>query len=440
MAWGSPPATRVSAWIDCRPMRIAVLTNNYPPHSLGGYELLCAEHVAWLRQRGHAVVVLASTYGLAPRYGPGRERTETGAAGETVVRALDFHWHDFEHDRPTGLRLWEGERRQRLALDRVLREHGVQGAFLWHQAGLSKSLIAELGRRGLPMVAVVGEPWPAWDIAADHWLQLWDRDAVRPLARLAKPPLRRLADRLVAPVSLDGALAALVPAYASEHLRRIVDRDAPPQWPRGGAVVPNGIRLDQFVRSRTSREDGETLRCLYAGRIERRKGVHVAVDAVAAATRRGVPATLTVRGWADAAYLAELRQQATAAGLDVDWQEAAPREQMPDVYAAHDVLLFPTLWDEPFGLVPVEAMAGGCVVVATGSGGSGEYLEDGANCLVAPPGDAEAVAAHLQRLSGDPRLVDALRAGGLRTAREHDFEGYARRLEALLAGAVAPAQ
>jgi glycogen synthase len=403
-------------------MRIAVLANNYPPHTLGGYELLCADHVAWLRGRGHEVVVIASTYGVE---GPATER---GAAGETVVRTLDFHWRDFQHDRPRGVRLWRGERRQRRELEGLLDTYRIEGVFVWHMAGLSKSLLAVAGRRGLPMVAVVGEPWPAWDIAADAWLRLWRHAALA--------PLRAAADRAVAPTTLrGGALATLTPAYASEHLRRTVEAGAPAAWPRAGAaVVPNGIALDRFLRPRPPRAaDDAALRCLYAGRVERRKGVHVAVEAVRLARARGVPATLTIQGWRDDAYAAELRHQAERAAVPVDWRDAAAREAMPEVYAGHDVLLFPTLWEEPFGLVPLEAMAAGCVVVATGSGGSGEYLEDGVNALLAPKEDAAAMAAHLGTLHSDAALVDRLRQGGVRTAREHSFEDYAARLEALLA-------
>ncbi len=55
---------------------------------------------------------------------------------------------------------------------------------------------------------------------------------------------------------------------------------------------------------------------------------------------------------------------------------------MPAELAAADALLFPVQWEEPWGLVPLEAMASGTPVVATGTGGSGEYLRDGDNCLV----------------------------------------------------------
>jgi glycosyltransferase involved in cell wall biosynthesis len=61
-------------------------------------------------------------------------------------------------------------------------------------------------------------------------------------------------------------------------------------------------------------------------------------------------------------------------------------------------------------------MGSGCPVVATGRGGSGEYLRDGDNCLLFPAGDAGALAAALRRLANSPELRERLRAGGLATA------------------------
>jgi glycosyltransferase involved in cell wall biosynthesis len=58
-------------------------------------------------------------------------------------------------------------------------------------------------------------------------------------------------------------------------------------------------------------------------------------------------------------------------------------------------------------------------VIATGRGGSGEYLRDGANCLIVPPEDPPAIAAAVRRLGGDPALRERLREGGLQTAQGH---------------------
>ena len=48
-------------------MRILVISNFYPPHHIGGYELGCRDVVGELRARGHDVRVLTSTYGVTGR-------------------------------------------------------------------------------------------------------------------------------------------------------------------------------------------------------------------------------------------------------------------------------------------------------------------------------------------------------------------------------------
>jgi SAM-dependent methyltransferase len=98
-------------------------------------------------------------------------------------------------------------------------------------------------------------------------------------------------------------------------------------------------------------------------------------------------------------------------------------------YEAADVVVFPVEWEEPFGLVPLEAMASGTPVVATGLGGSGEFLVDGYNCLLVPPGRPEQLAAAVRRLAGDPELRYRLRQGGEATAAELTVDRLAAVLE-----------
>ena len=95
------------------------------------------------------------------------------------------------------------------------------------------------------------------------------------------------------------------------------------------------------------------------------------------------------------------------------------RAELPAVYEGADVVLFPVRWEEPWGLVPLEAMGLGRPVIATGRGGSGEYLRDGENCLLVAPGDPAAIAGAVRRLADDHGLVERLREGGFRTAAKH---------------------
>jgi len=404
-------------------LNLLVLSNNYPPHAMGGYELLCAEHVGWLRQRGHDVTVVTSTFGLTPTDPP----EVIGASGERVVRCLDFHWREYQHRRPNMVNVWAGERTQREALQEGLGETRAEAALAWGMGGISKSMLQVVDDAAIPVIAVVGEHWPIWDVDSDTWLRTW-----RLLRRLpGSSSLRGWANRTFAPTDVRRVMGHLVPLYVSDELRRAVETSHP-AWAARGAVVPNGIRQDLFGRERPADASlHQPLRLLCAGRLERRKGAHTLVEALPAMVAAGLDPAISFVGWRDASYQRELAARADQLGVAdrIDWRDSVPRERMADVYLEHDILVFPTIWSEPFGLVPLEAMAAGCVVVATATGGSVEFLRDGENALVFPAQDAAALAGRVIELAGDAALLRRLRQGGRQTSAQYSFERYAARLE-----------
>jgi glycosyltransferase involved in cell wall biosynthesis len=77
-------------------------------------------------------------------------------------------------------------------------------------------------------------------------------------------------------------------------------------------------------------------------------------------------------------------------------------------------------------------------VVATGRGGSAEYLRDEYNCLLFDADDAEALAAALTRLGSDEALRARLRRGGLETAPKHTDEIFNKAVEEELSRAAGP--
>jgi glycosyltransferase involved in cell wall biosynthesis len=187
------------------------------------------------------------------------------------------------------------------------------------------------------------------------------------------------------------------------------------------AVANPGID-ERLFRASEPRPWSWRLLCL--GRLDPRKGVHVAVDALA---KLPAEATLVIQGSGGADdYGRDLRARVAALGLsDRVSFSTASRERLPDVYAEADVLVFPVQWDEPWGLVPLEAMAVGRPVVASGTGGSKEYLEHERNCLVyTPPASAEALAAAVERLSADAGLRARLCESGSETAARYTERAY----------------
>jgi glycosyltransferase involved in cell wall biosynthesis len=348
-------------------VRVLCVGTDFPPHRRGGYELQCAGAVAHLRAHGHEVRVLTSA-----RAGGAADPEDSGVHRDLVrFPAVPAEVTAFEALR--------GELANAAALARHLRSFRPDVISWWRLGELSMSLPARAAEAGVPAVGMVCDPWMVEGPRRDPWAR---RNGTR-------------ADPLAARWQ-----------FVSRALRDQVGGS--------GDVVPAGIELDALPLAPPMQWRG---RLLYAGRMSPLKGVDVAVRALAL-----LPScTLSLVGDGDAAYVAELRELAGRLGVAgrVTFAPARPPEAMAAVYAAADAVLFPVRWAEPWGLVPLEAMAVGRPVVATGTGGSGEYLRDGANALLSAPDDAAALAAAVDRLAGDADLRERLRRGGRLTAEAH---------------------
>ena len=392
-------------------MRILVVTNMYPPHHYGGYELSCMDTVERLRARGHTVTVLTSNLHV-----PGVEQPDEDPSD--ARRDLKFYWDDHRLlDPPLRERL-AIERSNQAVLERALSDTQPDVVSVWNMGAMSLGLLTSIIERQIPIVYVVCDDWLVYGPKLDAWSRLFARR--RRVARIFRKVLG-------VPTATPDITQGATFLFVSDIVRRTAAR-ASPTAAREGVVVYSGIERTLFpAPSRTAPPKPWRWRILYTGRLDERKGIHVAIEAM-----RYLPdaATLEIVGRGDDDYRAALVDQATQLGVanrvTFDYQE---REELHARYSAADVVVFPVLWSEPFGLVPVEAMACGTPVVATGTGGSGEYLQDRVNCLLSPPGDASALASAIRRLADDEALRARLVEAGLITAEELDVERLADTLE-----------
>jgi glycosyltransferase involved in cell wall biosynthesis len=384
----------------------------YPPHDLrGGYELTWRSSVLHLRARGDEVRVLTTDY-RSPDVASDAE------LDDGVHRELRWYWRDHAFPRFSARERLAIERHNAAVFDALAARFRPEVVVWWGMGGMSLGLVERARRSGLPAVGVVGDEWLRWGPRADGWL--------RPLRRV--PALPWLAERLTglpARVDLDSAAVWL---FNSETVREKT-RASGLTLPRSEVVHP-GVDDQLF-------QPHEPLpwrwRLLSLGRLDPRKGVDLAVDALALLPQQ---ATLVVQGSGGSAdYGAALRERAAASGVaDRVEFSTVPRERLPELIADSDALLFPVQWDEPWGLVPLEAMAVGRPVAATGTGGSREYLEHERNCLIySPKESAEALAAAVRRLADDQSLRETLRRGGFEVASRYSESAYndaiARALE-----------
>jgi glycosyltransferase involved in cell wall biosynthesis len=332
-----------------------------------------------LRDRGHHVRVLCTdTYFDLEREEP---------KDADVHRALHWYWRDHRWPRLSLRNRYGVERYDRDVLAMHVRDFAPDAIAFFAMGGLPMSLVT---RNRLPAVGVVHDDWLVYGPREDQWHRALRR--------------RRLRARgtwlFVSAFTRDRAVQA---GWALETTD----------------VVPAGID-PAFRHPRQSPPWSWSL--LFVGRLEERKGGEVAL---AVLEELPAQATLTVAGPA-----------LVDAGTKVRVLGPVAHSDLPYAYAAADVVIAPSLVEEPFGLVALEAMGLGRPVVATARGGAAEYLRDGVNSLIVEPGDPAAVAAAVRRLADDPELRARLRHGGIATAKQHTAEAFHARVEAALLDAV----
>jgi glycosyltransferase involved in cell wall biosynthesis len=276
---------------------------------------------------------------------------------------------------------------------------------------MSISPIELVHRAGIPAVAQLCDYWLQYAQDVDAWVRMF----------ASRPRLGRVVERVTGVITrVDMAAADMSLVYVSEHLRRSAIAANPAYEHADSHVIHTGPDLTLFHPVPPRPWSWELL---YLGRMERRKGIDLAIMSLAHLPEQ---ATLTVVGSGDDDYVAELRQVAASAGVAgrVTF-ERRPRDEIPAAYAAADVVLFPVRWEEPWGLVGLEAMAVGRPVIASGRGGSGEYIDDGHNALLIDPDDGpQALARRVVELAEDPALRERLRAGGERTLQAVSEDGF----------------
>ncbi|MCU4183092.1 glycosyltransferase [Acidiferrimicrobium sp. IK] len=196
------------------------------------------------------------------------------------------------------------------------------------------------------------------------------------------------------------------------------------------SIVPCGVDLAQFRPDGPRWPRGRRPRLAVVGRLVERKGVADVVAAMA-----DVPdAELVVAGGpprpalgADA-EVARLRLVADANGVPdrVRFLGQVGRRDMPALLRSCDAVVCVPRY-EPFGIVPLEAMACGVPVVASAVGGLKESVVDGGTGVLVPAGDVGALAGALRTLIADPALRRGMgRAGVARARHRYGWPGIAR--------------
>ena len=394
-----------------RQLRILAISNLYPPQVLGGCEILCAQACEALERRGHTVRVLTSGHGGAES-SPG------------VLRELSLYQPFGEPGRILRLRRHavgrENARRTQEAIEAF--RPGV--IFVWNLLRLTVGPARAAQSSGVPVVYTFNDENIASYLPARFGLQ-------------PRKVAASLIDRLAFPGTtlrgLDLRRSTCISLHVKEKLLAAGVAVAPAE------IIYQGIPLDRFPRRATLDRTAGPTRVLYAGQLLRNKGVHTLIQAAHLAAK-SAPLRLTIAGDGPEEVKRELRALLSGGPAIGEFLGRVPHADLPAIYRAHDLFVFPSLGPEAFGLTHLEAMASGTPVVSTRDGGQAEFLIDGENALVFPAGDAQALSGMLLALVQDLELARRL-ADNARELVERKFslDRYISQVEDLLSRA-APEQ
>jgi glycosyltransferase involved in cell wall biosynthesis len=392
-------------------MHVLIVNTLFPPNDRGGAERSVALLADALAARGHRVTVLSTT---------GGETTRSARAGVHAVYAAvpNLYWpYDGRHRIAPLRRAWHSldlynpfaaARFERLldhARPDVIHTNSLQG--------FSISLWRAARGRGVPIVHTLRDYY----LTCARALRYRNDRLCRHTCLDCRPflALRRRASAAVQGVV--GSSRAIL----EHHLALGLFCGA-----RYSAVIHNSAEPPPEATPRMRARAGPPLTLGYLGRLEPAKGIERLLDVV----RRwpGGDCRLLVGGEPTAPYRAAFERR-RAADEDTGRIEFLGWVDPDEFFARIDVLVAPSLWDEPLPRAVLEATSRGVAVIASRRGGIPELIEDGSSGLLFEPDDPGSLERGIDRFVREPGLADAL---GRRARLDSEPRTAARMVDAYL--------
>ncbi|MDD4933206.1 MAG: glycosyltransferase family 4 protein [Methylacidiphilaceae bacterium] len=199
--------------------------------------------------------------------------------------------------------------------------------------------------------------------------------------------------------------------------------------PVRGKVLPNPYDEEIFF------PDPSVLRTrdlLFVGRMVIGKGPFDLLEALGLLRVRGFFATATLVGYGPAKEEIERRSRELGLEGQIEVRGACEPLTVAALMRTHRIVVIPSIWEEPFGIVALEAIACGCGVIGSNGGG---LLEAMGPCgLGYPNGNVRALAEKVEELLGNPDRIDRLLAGAPEQLAKHTSRAVASRYLELFHG------
>lgn len=380
-------------------LRILIISNLYPPQVIGGYERAIADFASLLKQRGHEVVVLTSnTEGLTtncslPDMEPVVQRSLLLGGQWTSQGAV---WLPMDQ-----LSLVDEQNYH--TISQVLQSFQPQVCLAGNIDFFGTPIFAPLLSARIPIAHYVMNKQPGY------------------------PP----------ELTPDGALYRYV--TCSDWVLQSL-RDAGYPIDKAEVIYP-GAAVDEFYQAELPPRD--LLRIAYASLVMPYKGADVLLEALCLLSAAEISFSATIAGGTLMPEFVQAMQQfIESEGLQeqIHLPGVLSRQQLSHLYKTHNVLVFPSRFEEPFGISQVEAMAAGLTLITSGTGGAKEIVISGEDGFLFESENPFALAEVLSFLPTQPDTWEAItRKGQEKALTQFNQVKATEQLEVLLVNLISQA-
>lgn len=403
-------------------MKILLISNFFPPHFIGGAEIIAHRQALALKARGHEVRVLAGDNSRPqPGYPVLHETFDGMPVARVALQPVDFA--------PTGNNVAHPEVDD--IFDALVDEWRPDVIHAHHLVGLSVGIIQRARARGIRVVLTLHDHWGfcinsiRMTGPSSLCIDATGCSGCHASIHVGGQPLPQRMRQDYLRWQFSGVDCFISPSHYLAEAYVGAGFDAARMQ-----VIANGIELDTYAAVARPAFEGR-LRVLFIGYMGEHKGVPTLLRALARMPTDRVEVDFVGDGHLRNEYQQELRR--IAPDLRQRFWGRLPNDLIAERMAAAHVFVLPSICPENQPVTITEAMASGVPVIASRIGGIPELVADGISGWLFEPGNDEDLALRLMGYLDQPALLAAHAEAGRARIRGYAFERQIDRLEQVLA-------
>jgi glycosyltransferase involved in cell wall biosynthesis len=370
--------------------KILLITNLYPPQEFGGYGRVMYDFAHCLNKRGHTVEVLTSNFeqfGLISEQENGVNRSLKLAGGWKNSQTFQFTQKETEKIILHNL----------AQLKEKIRSFQPDSIFWGNIDLIGFNLLEECLNQNIPVIHNLGGAWPGYSPAMQPTSNTYQIVA----------PSQWCLDKLTEK------------AYRTQN----------------ATVVYPGAKVCDYYTPHVP--SFSKLKIIFAGIVQAYKGVHTLIKSLAILQKHGIDFDCTIAGTTtDNDFLGKIKAFCSQQQISdkVHFTGFLNQQQLKREFWRHNILVFPTIVDEAFGISQIEAMASGLLLISSATGGARE-VQDENSTLSFTPEDENSLTDKLIWAHKNPIQAQNMSIKGQQRAIEKfDIEKSVDQLESIFIG------